>query len=150
MKYLLHAPLNILKNFDLTVFISVPLESAFVNVSVSQTNITINGSMEVTLLGVDPNAKSSTLVCSTIDRGGARYDIAYYNFFLNTMILERPMPKDYAVRVQITSPRNFTVSPIKFTDEKLNVQCKLTYYNNVGTRLTVLSPNIIIENVYGM
>ena len=128
----------------------MPLESAFVNVSVSQTNITVNGSMEVTLLGVDPNARSSTLVCSTADRGGARYDIAYYNFFLNTMVLERPMPKDYIGRVKITSPRNFTVSPIKFIDEKLSVQCKLTYYNNVGRRISILSQSITIENVYGM
>eukprot|EP00112_Aurelia_sp_Birch-Aquarium-sp1_P002056 Seg1224.2 transcript_id=Seg1224.2/GoldUCD/mRNA.D3Y31 product=Hemicentin-2 protein_id=Seg1224.2/GoldUCD/D3Y31 len=140
--------LRYLKNCDFTVFISVPLESASVNISVSHRNITVNGSLEVNLLGVDPISKSSTLSCSTVTGGGARYDIVYYNFFLNTLVLENPKPAEYDGRVQITSNRQFTVSPIKFIDEKLGVQCKMTYFNKVGTRFTVQSNSIIIENVY--
>ena len=127
----------------------MPLESAFVNISLSHTNITVNGTLDVTLLGVDPNATTSGLVCSTLTSGGAKYDIVYYNFFLKTFVLENPMPADYAGRVKIKSHKEFTVSPIKFTEEKLGVQCKLTYYNNVGTRLNLQSSMVTIENVYG-
>ena len=142
--------LSIWKIVTLLFFISVPVESAFVNISLSHTNITVNGSLDVTLLGVDPNATTSNLVCSTVASGGAKYEIVYYNFFQKTFVLENPMPADYVGRVKIVSHQEFTVSPIKFTEEKLGVQCRFTYYNNVGTRLNLESSKVTIENVYGI
>ena len=124
------------------------MECNYINVTFSATNITLNGSFEVTLLDFLPNPGSfPTITCNSIISGGASYELAKYNFPAKKFYISAPLPNVYKGRVNITSDHKIEISPVKFTDEGNSYKCTFTHYEG-ATPVLLSSNTAVIEHVY--
>ena len=149
--------LNLLKSIGMTKvsFVLDAVESAYVKMSLSSTNVMINGSLDITLLEVNPIIGSGDFErvdVHLVRPGGPVATIAEHRrrdskFSLKTAT----MPNEYKERLNVSSALTVTLSPVTFDDEKTTCYLSLLYYNTtLSSYKTVESKRIELENVYGM
>ena len=135
--------------FYLIFFLIVALVKCdYINVTFSATNITVNGSFEITLLGFEPNPGSyPTITCASSFPTGASFLLLRYNFPRKAFDLGVSLAA-YEGRVRLKSDHRAEISPVKFTDERKTFQCTFSHF--IGVRpVTLRSKAAMIENVYG-
>ncbi len=126
------------------------LDCAYVNISSSSTNVKVNGSLVITVLGYDPpDANMDTLHMLYESPSGTISEIAEYDQnFDKSFIISSDIPAADKGRVNISSPLTITISPVIFADEKKKYFFRYEFRD--GKRNVILSRKVELHNVYGM
>lgn len=136
------------------LFISEPIQCAYVNISLSSTNVKLNESIAITQDGMNPAC------CANVNkfelhatRLGALSDtiIAVYGR-RNTFELPSVVDAAYKDRVFMSGGKNVTISPVTVADEKTKYFFFYQYFDGVtsSSLATVESKHLELQNVYGM
>ena len=126
-------------------------DSASVNISLSSTNVRVNGSINVTLVGFGPCCDGFAflhLLCLSDAPGSYPRRIAYYIKYTKSLKLRNPMPREYRGRVKLASAHVVTIDPVRFADEKTKYYFVYEYYT--GKTLKKFSKKMELQNVFGM
>ena len=123
------------------------LECAYVSISLSSTNIEVNGSLNITLLGFDPGSSNfDRLQVRSVRPGKAPLAIAKYLKNGSRLAVESSMPTYYVGRVNISNNISVVISPVIFADEKTIYDATYRYRSDGYT--TVESAKFELQNVY--
>ena len=123
------------------------LECAYVSISLSSTNIAVNGSLNITLLGFDPGSSNfDRLQVRSARPGKAPLAIAKYLKNGTRLAVESSMPSYYVGRVNILNNISLAISPVTFADEKTKYDATYRYRSDGYT--TVQSAKFQLQNVY--
>ena len=132
------------------LFNSGTVKCAYVNMSLSATSVRFNGSLQITLVDMNPSCcgdfKSLDLYYVHSDGQTARlanYDGRFKKFDPVKVPLLAYQGRLY------TSGDNVTISPVKFDDEKTKYYFQYTYYSG-ASRPTIENAPLQLQHVYGM
>ena len=126
-----------------------PIQCAYVNISLSSTNVKFNQSISITLEGMNP------VCCADLDRlelFGMRLGepyatlIASYN---RRNVFSKPTVPNvaYRDRVVMSGGSNVTISQVTVADEKAKFHFSYTYFTKAGTAI-VESRKLELEHVF--
>ena len=121
------------------------------NISLSSANIELSGSLNISLLAVDPPPNDPRF--NDLNLWFKRPDkssgiIAEYNKFTKTFEIFTQLDSFHVGRINILGANTVAISPIRFADEKTKYYFSFRYFS--GKMETVDDGKVELENVYGM